>query len=254
MKRPELLCLWTVCACAASEPSDPFASADLGDATYVTGGVDVEVALILRVEIEPGHTVSFYEPAPGVVGMVERLPAPRADAILAQNADIASVYRAIRPQTAMPTTLTDALARAANPPISGPQLVGKLAGGGQPSRRRTGDAISFINDAGFCDATHSQTRWTLCRINWWGGFWAWDGGARTIHGMVYNAHESQNMTTRVQVNTNTFDLQMWAGQNAYFTFGSGTAGMRRVDVFNAENEEFHISTQFLDSALNIGWW
>lgn len=239
---------------AASDPAAP--AEPSASAEPITGSLDGRE--LVRLDVGPGHWIEIHEPAPGVVGMIELFEDGRLEApLLAAHPDVGGVFAAVRPGAAMPEPLRAALRRAAAAPSTdAPGALARGTGGGKLAPVR-GTGAQLVNNH-FCDVNGDMaayvTRWTICRVNHMNGFYAWDGGARTIHGIIYNDNSSQSMLARVQVNASIFDRSMPNGANAYFTFASSTAGMRRLDVLNAENELFHVSTQFYTNALNLGWW
>ena len=244
-----------------SLPTEPSSGAPIDPtappAIPISGSLDGHE--LVRLDVGPGHWIEIHEPTPGVVGMIE-LFEDGHDAtapLLAAHPDIGGLFAAVRPGAAMPASLRTALQSAAAAPAGeSPADAARGSGGGKVAPVRMSGA-QLVNNQ-FCDVSGEMaayvTRWTVCRVNFSNGFYAWDGGARMIHGIIYNNASSQSMLARVQVNSSTFDRSMPNGANAYFTFASGTAGMRRLDVLNAEGEIFHVSTQFYTNGFNIGWW
>lgn len=251
MKSSSLLPLLLLAACTTTADSidpapidptiDPAAPDPVPGAT-----VDLESRLLHRIELAPGHVVSFYEPDADTVGTIETFDPAIHTPVTERWLDPGAIYVALRPGEAPPSALRDALVRAATRAIEpAAASAGSGTGGGAPSRLRTSsNADSYISNGG-CDTVFVASQpiyWSMCRINWSGGFWASDGGAKVIHGHLRAVQGT--VMGRVQVGTAIFDRTVTAGTTAIYVFGNNTAGLRRLDVLNAENDFFHVSAKF----------
>jgi hypothetical protein len=223
-------------------------------------GIDIETKRIFRIDVEPGHTISFYELEHGTVGMIEDLDPALHHAITDREQSPRAVYRLLRPEGALPVELDAAIARAdAVPPTVAAVATGAAEGGGERFRARTSsNADGFIN-GGACDITlvsGENAPFASCKTNWSGGYWAQINNVQKIHGHVQSMQGA--ITGRVQVGTSLFDKSIASGGYAIYSFGNSTAGVRRLDVFNATNDWFHVSAKFRVcsscSSSSNSWW
>jgi hypothetical protein len=237
----------------ASDASEPHAVDMPGvvDTTPPTSD-SLEQYLVGRIELAPGHSVSFYEPEAGTVGMIETRDAGIKDSVIDGQLDVGRVYAALRPGQPMPPALRAALQRAAAievvpSPVAGERAGERASGGGarHASLRTAVDPDSYVNNATACDiafVANQPATWSMCKIDWGGGFFAADGGANVIHGRV--AVVQGTVTGRVQVGSAIFDHTITANTIAVYSFGNSSAGMRRIDILNAEGDWFHVSAKF----------
>jgi hypothetical protein len=231
------------CTSEAPETSAP----GLPQLELADSGDDLEAYRVAHVVVGPGHEVSFYAPEPGMVGMIELRDAAIAESALDPELDAGRTYAALRPNEPMPPALRTALQQAAAIPVSTPAIVDEAAmgGGRRVTARAAVDAASYVNNSGACDIAFVSNRpvlWSICRIDWGGGFFASDGGAQAIHGQIGVVQGT--VTGRVQVGGSIFDRTIGAGTIAVYSFGNNAAGTRRIDVFNAEGDWFHASAKF----------
>jgi len=224
----------------------------------VSTRTNLEDTLILRLQVAAGHSVSFYEPEPGALGMLESIDFEREQtSYLTKYGDAASVYRALRPNETIPSTLALALDRARAMPSTEDSTIEDVteAGGtlSDVTFRATSDS-TFVNDNKFCDAALANygIKSHMCRINWSNGFYAYHTNARTIHGVVKARDAGDTMDIKVTVGGNEYDTNN--DDNVYFTFGASSSGYRRVDVNDASDDTFHVGVTFLDEFTHIGWW
>src|SRR5262245_62121781 len=85
-----------ICGCA-SEASEPRAIdvPDVGEATPSVSDT-LEQYLVGRIQVAPGHVVSFYEPEAGTVGMIETRDARIKDSVIDAGLDVGRTYAALR--------------------------------------------------------------------------------------------------------------------------------------------------------------
>jgi hypothetical protein len=161
--------------------------------------------------------------------------------------DVGRTYAALRPGEPMPSTLRAALQRAAAIQVVRPAVADEPSSGGgrHVTLRAAVDADSYIDSSSACDivfVANQPVSWSVCKIDWGGGFFAFDGGANVIHGQV--AVVQGTVTGRVQVGTAIFDHTINANTIAVYSFGNNSAGMRRIDILNADGDWFHVSAKF----------
>jgi hypothetical protein len=125
-----------------------------------------EADVVLRLELEEGHDVTFYEPAPGGLFLVERMTPTQSFVLKGKEAsDALLAFERLRPGEPVPAALQAAYDRARNLP-GDPAPREPQAGSGQPEAAQTqapglgvakqalvssSYAATFVNDNGGCD-------------------------------------------------------------------------------------------------------
>ena len=106
------LILFTGCMASAPEAA-PTAAADPAP----NGSETADANVVLRLDVEPGHTVTFYEPTPGGLYLAERMM-PGQEFVLRGTAaqDALAAFAQLRPQAEVPAALQAAYDRARNLP------------------------------------------------------------------------------------------------------------------------------------------
>ena len=226
------LVLSTGCAGAEQEPAGPGEpGADVNTTT--------EASVILRIEVEPGHTVTFYEPAPGALYLAEnKLPAQSFVLGAKESSDARLAFERLRPGTPVPEALQAAYDRALNLPSEVDAQ--SSHGGGSLSDEVSAMAVSsssaatFVNNGG-CDW---GPRASLCRVNWANGFYA---TTTSVSGLCGVDHYSGNgVVIQITVGSTISSVFQAAGTHAQYSLGSaGISTTRRIDVTNASGDSFH---------------
>jgi hypothetical protein len=229
--------------------TDPEPTAPVGvdpvDETPASTEVLDETPPSYRLEVEPGHTVAFYESAPGVVAIFEEVE--RGQVKLAPRApNIAGYFAAARPGEAMPEALraiaqrADAVQAQARPAGERGRVV---ASGGHAYRGRTSsNADGFIN-GGKCDAEWYGGSYLvelgLCQVNWSGGWSVVWNETRMVQGHVEALQG--NVTLRVQAGAAAaISKTVLQGKTVYAIAFANEWVTHRLDVANASNDWFHV--------------
>jgi hypothetical protein len=164
---------------AGSQP-DPTTPADPAPAT--AGG---DAGLILRIAVEEGHAVSFYEPSLGGLFLAENIAEGQKFTLHDHDAvDALAAFARLRPGVDVPAALQGAYDRARNtasePADLGVSEIGggqpaaaearaAVAGGAQPAFTSSSSAANFVNEVGGCNWGPTGS---ACRVNWSGNFFA----------------------------------------------------------------------------------
>jgi hypothetical protein len=244
-----ILVLYSACVTPTPDPE----VSGTGTAEPTTRSSDpTDVSVVLRIDVENGHSVTFYEPTPGGLFVVERM-APMQKFVLSDKeaSDALAAFARLRPEAEIPVTLQAAYDRARKVP-SGPVVLAKHAfGGGQPAPAQTSavtpgiiqealtsssSAANFVDNDGGCDWGPT---WSFCRVNWGGGFFAFVNPSTS--GLCIVDHYAGNGVV-VQITaggtiTSTFQ---GAGTIAQYSLGTpGPSELRRIDITNASGDSFH---------------
>jgi len=175
--------------------SVPTGDSPAGDTAQVASVGDQYI--VARVDVEQGHTVTFYEPSPGELLIVEAKldgQVSVSQPTQSQGApDALALFTRLRPQDQIPPALQSAYQRAQaaalTPAAAGATLTPFTANGGQPfvapsttttSKDGTNalqaalgpsssNPDTFVNTDHGCDWGSAGS---ICRINWGGGFTA----------------------------------------------------------------------------------
>jgi hypothetical protein len=202
---------------------------------------------LLVLDVEPGHTVGFYEVGPGVLGMVEI--GDHDDEFVVRTSDVRAVFEMLRPGEAPPEALRAAVDRALNMPLV-PSVETRDHGVAETQHavHRANDAVTFVN-GGYCDAEDWDSagipvtlQWVLCRANLSGDWWAWVGGAQTAQGNVWSI--SGSVTGRATAGEYILTKSISSGKRGHFEIGQSAASLRRIDVYNADGDSYNVSVWF----------
>lgn len=208
---------------------------------------------ILSIEVEPGHSVTFYEPAPGGLYLVERM-APEQSFVLTdkESSDALQAFAKLRPGAPVPAALQAAYDRARNLPGDTAAHEPK-AGGGQfeaaqaPSSGVTQQALTssssaanFVNNNGGCNWGSASS---FCRVNWANGFYA---GTTATSGLCIVDHYAGNgVVIQITVGSTITSTFQGPGTIAQYSLGTPWAStLRRIDITNASGDSFHVGCRW----------
>lgn len=237
------LCL---AACAASPP-DPEA------VQPPAPGEAAEASAVLRIDVETGHTVTFYEPKPGALVVVETMmPAQKRVLGDREMKDALAAFVRLQPGAGVPQALQDAYDRSRSLPSAPDGDAVRAFGGGQPEVAQVPGAVpgviqqaltssssaaNFVNNDGGCDW---GPQGSFCRVNWANGFWA--SLSPTTSGVCTVDHYAGNGVT-IQITCGntviTLPPQSPGTVKQYSLCNSGTAEVRRIDILDASGDSFH---------------
>ncbi len=226
------LALCTGCAGAEQEtavPGEP--AADVNPST--------EASVVLRIEVEPGHTVTFYEPAPGALYLAEhKLPSQSFVLGAKESSDALLAFARLSPGTTIPPALQAAYDRARSLP-SDVEAQASHGGGSHADdvsamAVSSSNAATFVNNGG-CDW---GPRASFCRVNWANGFYA---TATSTSGLCGVDHYAGNgVVIQITVGGTISSVFQAAGTHAQYSLGSaGVSTTRRIDITNASGDSFH---------------
>jgi hypothetical protein len=183
---------------ASMEPS----GADLSTESTVDT-TNAHLNPVAHLEVEPGHAVTFYEPTPGNLFLVETMLRTQTGWILRDiDQNPIEVFRRLRPRTQVPTALLDAYDRAVknvvpdDAPTSAANPAERAGTGGRPGfaldptsqddsepspRYRTAHTIaqngigpSAGSNPHHFVLEHQGCSWapvfSTCQVDWWDGY------------------------------------------------------------------------------------
>jgi hypothetical protein len=209
-----------------------------------------EPGVILRLDVESGHTVTFYEPVPGGLYLVERMTTGQKFVLGDREASNAlAAFARLRPQAEVPAVLQAAYDRARNLPGDPSAPVAFTFGGGQPASTQapttpgvieqaltsSSSAANFVNVDHGCDWGPTAA---LCRVNWGGGFVV---SATSTSALCTVDHYAGNGIT-IQITVGTTVTSQFQGVHTSALYSLGAAGpvvYRRLDITNAAGDSFH---------------
>jgi hypothetical protein len=224
--------------------------ADPEPATADPATETTEAAVVLRVDLEPGHTVTFYEPQPGGLYLAERT-APGQHFVLGDReaSDALAAFARVRPLAPVPATLQAAYDRARAMPGDA-VAVAPASGGGAPDVAPAAVATpgviqqaltSSSSAANFVDVDHGcdwGPTWSFCRVNWSNGFFA--GTTATSGTCTVDHYAGDGVTIQITVGSGIFTTFQAVHTSVLYGLGSpGTSMLRRIDVLNAGGDSFH---------------
>lgn len=213
--------------------------------------------LVARLEPKPGYTIDFYEPMPGLMGVMEHCPS-EAEALLTDaelHTPPLELYQRFANGAPAPAALLRAVARSgggAQPNTSRNQR-GQVAGGAQAGGGSEDTGVHVL-DAFAC---YSGDDYDGCRPSWTDGGWAqanakttgfrfqWGSGAPVIR---YSWNGTDLMDQEV-----LGGFWHWHYQNGtYSTCSSGSAcdsydyyiDTMRWDILDASGDSFGWSVRF----------
>ena len=239
--------------CVASAP-DQGSAGTADPAPAVDQSIDAN--LVLRVDVEPGHTVSFYEPSPGRLYLAESMQPGQQFALHDRQAvDAIAAFTALRPEAAVPAALQAAYDRARSMPSTPVALASHTFGGGQPADAQvqaqtpgvisqaltsSSSAANFVNNDGGCNWAPD---FSFCRVSWGGGFFA---TATSDTGLCIVDHFAGNGVT-IQITNDSAVTATFQAAGTIVQYGLGTPGgnnTRRIDVLNASGDSFHVGCRW----------
>lgn len=239
--------------CMAPAP-DPGAAGTTDPAPKGSATTDANV--VLQVDVESGHTVTFYEPTPGGLYLAERMSPGQTFVLRDKEAsDALAAFARLRPQTEVPAALQAAYYRARN--IAPSALEAHAFGGGQPETAQapaatpgviqqaltsSSSAANFVDNDGGCDW---GPQGSFCRVNWANGFWA--SLSPTTSGLCIVDHYAGNGVV-VQITVNgTIVGSPFQNPGTIVQYSLGTPGppvTRRIDITNASGDSFHVGCRW----------
>jgi len=179
-----------------------------------------------------------------------------------QAIDALKLYSELRPNDAVPEVLTAAYQRAkdmAQPEAADASKPTFHFGGGAPAAAQvastdgvgvaqqaltsSSNPTNFVDSYGGCDWSN---RFSLCRINWGGGFNAWASPAGSATCIV--DHYAGNGIT-VQLTAGSTVLPTYQAPGTVQTYSWGIVGgniLRRIDLLNASGDAFHAGCRFFN--------
>lgn len=242
---------------AAAAAANPAAGEEVAGVMLADGTSPTSLA---TVEVEPGHTISYFEGETGAISMLE-LAQPGQVLLVTKDTDALELYAQLNPGKAPPAELVAAYDRAqANHAVS--QLAGARseASGGTPEVEgqladpsanfgAVGEAISsssncaaLVNDTEMCDWASA---YSACRCNWNGGFYAQTGSASTMF-IIADHYSGNGITIRLlRDGTLVLSATVQQGQIGQL-YSSGGSATRRCEVTNASGDAFHVGCLFND--------
>lgn len=211
---------------------------------------DEQAGLLLRVEVESGHTVGFYEPIPGGLYVAEQMRSGQKFVLGDREvSDALAAFARVRPAEEVPAALREAYDRAraseSEPATAARVEVGggsaaevfraTEAGTAQLPLTSSSAAGNFVNNDGGCNwGPHGS----ICRVNWGGGFFVW---ATSSSGLCIVDHYAGNGVT-IQITVGAGISSTFQAVNTSVQYGLGTPGFsttRRLDILNAAGDSFH---------------
>ncbi|WNG41059.1 hypothetical protein F0U61_50695 [Archangium violaceum] len=235
-----------LCAGCMGPEMEPASTAESKPAARETTEADA----LLSLEVEPGHSVTFYEPAPGGLYLVERMTPAQSFVLTGkESSDALLAFAKLRPGAPVPEALQAAYDRARNLPDDASAREAK-AGGGQPEAARTqapglgsteqaltssSSATTFVNTNDGCAWGPTMS---FCKVNWANGFFA---STTATSGLCIVDHYSGNgVTIQITVGATITSTFQGAGTIAQYSLGvAGASTTRRIDVTNASGDSFH---------------
>jgi hypothetical protein len=238
--------------CATSEPGSG-GTTDPGPDHSATA----DTGVILQIEVENGHSVSFHEPAPGGLYVAERMMPGQSFVLRGDGAiDAIAAFSKLRPGVEVPAVLKVAYDRARNlPSVPGAAAEG-YGSGGQPDTAQADaatpgviqQALTSSSSAAFFADNNGGCNWgpsfSFCTLNWSGGRTA---SATSSSGLCIVDHYAGNgLTVQITVNGNIVASPFQnPGTIVQYSLGnSGPVVQRRVDITNASGDSFHIGCRW----------
>ncbi|HWO25556.1 MAG TPA: hypothetical protein VNO30_42745 [Kofleriaceae bacterium] len=213
-----------------------------------------EEHVVLQLEVEPGHTVTFYEPTPGGLYLIERRAMNQSFALRNGAVDALRAFQELRPGAPIPAALQAAYDRARA--VSSDGIAAAAAHGGgaeavaapaprpgvvEQSLTSSSSAANFVNNDDGCDW---GPEWSACRVNWANGYYAWRSGA-TSGLCVVDHYAGNGVVIQVTAGSALTSFFQGAGTVAQYSLGTAGAAMtRRIDVTNASGDSFHVGCRW----------
>jgi hypothetical protein len=226
------------------------------------GAVDeLEKYVVHRIEVEPKHVVTFYEPSPGVLLLIERMvPGQRSVVHGRGSADALLVFSRVRPNDEIPARLREAYERAQELTTRAPageHPPGGFGGGSATPDEGAGSASTgevsasasaltssssatvFVNDNDGCDNWGASVA-GICRVSWWNGFWA--GYTSNAISCLVDHFSGNGITVEISYPypTNISAPTQSSGTIQAYAIAVGGNVYRKVDILNASGDGFHV--------------
>lgn len=238
--------------CAGQE-SEPSSTTEVKPSVVETTSADAVASL----ELESGHSVTFYEPVPGGLYLVERMMPGQKFALTAkESADALLAFASLRPGAPVPAALQAAYDRARALPGDTTTARELSSGGGQSASEQaaapglgtskqaltsSSSATTFVNDNTGCDW---GPQGSFCRVNWANGFWA-SYSPTTSALCIVDHYAGNGVTIQITVGTTITSTFQGAGTIAQYSLGTaGASTTRRIDITNASGDSFHVGCRW----------
>jgi len=239
-----------LCAGCMAPASDPASTAAADPAP--NGSETSDANVVLRLDVEPGHAVTFYEPTPGGLYLAERMVPGQTFALRGNEAqDALAAFARLRPQAEVPATLQAAYDRARNLPSESVSQQTHALGGGQPEATQaqaatpgvvtqaltsSSSAANFVDNDGGCDW---GPQGGFCRVNWGGGFFAFFSPT-TSGRCIVDEYAGDGVTIQITAGASVTTTFQAAGTIVQYALGTpGPSELRRIDILNASGDSFH---------------
>jgi hypothetical protein len=238
-------------ACMAPETGsqpDPATPADPAPAT--AGG---DAGLILRIAVEDGHAVSFYEPSPGGLFLAENIVEGQNFTLHDHDAvDALAAFARLRPGVDVPAALQAAYDRARNV-ASGPADVevsevgggapakAAVTGGGQPAFTSSSSAANFVNEVGGCGWGPTGS---ACRVNWSGNFFA-SLNPRTSGLCLVDVYAGNGVQIQITAGATITSTPQLVHTGVQYSLGTpGPSEVRRIDITGTASDDYHVGCRW----------
>lgn len=222
-----------------------------------------EQYLVTSVDVEAGHTVTFYEPVPGGLMLVESKLEAQTSVLGRENAvDALALFARLRPREQPPAKLREAYQRARDAVLAEPAIdrvsAPSQSGGGQaysaPATPASSDGVAttqqaltsssnpdfFVNNDGGCDW---GSRYSICRIHWGGGFFA--TATSSSASCVVDHYAGNGVTVQLTAGATVVSFFQAAGTSQLYSWGFVAGSVtRRIDILNASGDAFHAGCHF----------
>jgi hypothetical protein len=223
-----------------------------------------EQYLVTRVDVEVGHSVTFYEPTPGGLMLVESKLDGQKSVIARQGeVDALALFERLRPGQEAPTALRDAYQRARDAALAAPasdrSITLSKAGGGQTWAPVSAAAASsngvgvaqealtsssnpdnFVDTDGGCDW---GSRFSACRIHWGGGFFA--TATSSSASCIVDHYAGNGITVQLTAGSTVVSFSQSVGTSQLYSWGFVSGSItRRIDILNASGDAFHAGCHF----------
>ncbi|HWO25557.1 MAG TPA: hypothetical protein VNO30_42750 [Kofleriaceae bacterium] len=195
-------------------------TSDMAGAPAETAREDEHV--VLRLVVEPGHTVTFYEPAPGGLYLVERMAPGQSFALRDEAADALRAFQELRPGAPVPAALAAAHDRARATAVDG-----TVAGAALPS-----------SGCGWGPA------WSACRVSWSSSFRA-ARPAATSGLCTVDHYAGDGVIVQITHGDTRSSFFQGPGTIAQYSLGlAGAALPRRIAITNATDDRFFVGCRW----------
>jgi hypothetical protein len=256
------LSLIAIVACGSTGTGEGPAGAT--DGSEPVAETNANLSVVLRLEPQVGHVITFYEIRDAGLFLVESSHEGQTPVMRGAAQDAIAVFQKVRPGEQVPAELQDAYDRAKSVVAEqDPAELKTLAtptGGGQPAPefvsaiRSTSEvgvaqqATSssnpghFTGSHGGCDATGSK--FSGCRVNWGGGFWAsWTpSSSATCH---IDHYAGNGITAQLTAGATVVPFGQAVGTLQTYSWGLVAGNItRRLDILNAAGDSFHVGCEF----------